>query len=168
MRCGIVEMVLRSNDARKAGMVDKIAEACGGSVADKTVGVLGVTFKPNTDDVRESPSLVILPGLMERGATVRAFDPAGMDEARRVLDGVVWCRDPYDAMTDAHALVILTEWNEFRALDLARVRRLLKTPLIVDLRNIYDPAEVAAAGFRYVSVGRPAAEPSDGACPASS
>ena len=139
-------------------MIDKIAQACGG-VAGKTVAALGVTFKPNTDDVRESPSLVILPGLMERGAKVRAFDPAGMDEGRRVLDGVVWCRDSYDAMAGADALVILTEWNEFRALDLARVKGLLKRPLIVDLRNIYDPGEVAAAGIRYVSVGRPAAAP---------
>ena len=155
----IVETVLRSNSARKSAMIDKIVQACGGSVAGKTVAVLGVTFKPNTDDVRESPSLVILPGLMERGAEVRAFDPAGMDEGRRVLDGVAWCRDSYDAMAGADALAILTEWNEFRALDLARARGLLKTPLIVDLRNIYDPGEVAAAGFRYVSVGRPAAAP---------
>ena len=159
--CGIVETVLRSNTARKATMADKIVRACGGDVAGKTIAVLGVTFKPNTDDVRESPSLVILPGLQERGATVRAFDPAGMDEARRVLDGVHWCRDSYDAMADADALVILTEWNEFRALDLARVKGLMKTPLIVDLRNIYKPAEVAAAGFRYVSVGRPAAGSSE-------
>ena len=154
---GIVEAVLHSNTARKAMMIDKIVQACGGGVAGKTVAVLGVTFKPNTDDVRESPSLVILPGLVERGATVRAFDPAGMDEARRVLEDVHWSRDSYDAMTDADAVVILTEWNEFRALDLARVKSLMKTPLIVDLRNIYEPAEVAAAGFRYVSVGRPAA-----------
>ena len=139
-------------------MTDKIVQACGGSVAGKTVAVLGVTFKPNTDDVRESPSLVILPGLAERGATVRAFDPAGMDEARSILGGVDWCPDAYDAMADADALVILTEWNEFRALDLARVKGLMRTPLIVDLRNIYEPEEVAAAGFRYVSIGRPEAE----------
>ena len=158
--CGIVESVLRSNTARKAKMTDKIVQACGGSVAGKTVAILGVTFKPNTDDVRESPSLVILPGLAERGAAVRAFDPAGMDEARSVLGGVDWCRDAYDAMADADALVILTEWNEFRALDLARVKGLMRTPLIVDLRNIYEPKEVAAAGFRYVSIGRPEAESS--------
>ena len=157
--CDIVEAVLRSNTARKAMMTDKIVQACGGSVEGKTIAMLGVTFKPNTDDVRESPSLMILPGLQERGATVRAFDPAGMDEARNILGGVDWCRDSYDAMTDADALVILTEWNEFRALDLARVKGLMKTPLIVDLRNIYRPAEVAAAGFRYVSIGRPVAAP---------
>ena len=155
----IVDAVLRTNTARKAAMVDKIVQSCGGSVAGKTIAVLGVTFKPNTDDVRESPSLVILPGLMERGAAVRAFDPAGMEEARAQLDGVVWCRDSYETMAGADVLVILTEWNEFRALDLERARGLLKTPLIVDLRNIYDPSEVAGAGFRYVSVGRPAVSP---------
>ena len=144
---GIVEAVLHSNEARKAGMADRIVEACGGSVAGKTIAVLGVTFKPNTDDVRESPSLAILPALAERGARVRAFDPAGMEEARRILDGVVWCGDAYDAMTGADALVILTEWNEFRALDLERVKALLKEPLIVDLRNIYDPGTVPPRAF---------------------
>ena len=155
----IVDAVLRTNTARKAAMVDKIVQACGGSVAGKTIAVLGVTFKPNTDDVRESPSLVILPGLMERGATLHAFDPAGMAEARALLDGVVWCTDSYEAMAGADALVILTEWNEFRALDLERARSLLRTPLVVDLRNIYEPAEMAAAGLRYVSIGRPAVSP---------
>ena len=155
----IVEAVLRRNTARKAAMVDKIVQACGGSVAGKTIAVLGVTFKPNTDDVRESPSLVILPGLIEQGAIARPFDPAGMEEARTLLGGVVWCDDSYDAMTGADALVILTEWNEFRALDLGRARGLLRTPLIVDLRNVYEPSEVAGAGIRYVSVGRPAASP---------
>ncbi|MCY4405105.1 MAG: UDP-glucose/GDP-mannose dehydrogenase family protein [Rhodospirillaceae bacterium] len=155
----IVEAVLRRNTARKAAMVDKIVQACGGSVAGKIIAVLGVTFKPNTDDVRESPSLVILPGLIEQGAIARAFDPAGMEEARALLDGVVWCNDSYDAMTGADALVILTEWNEFRALDLERARGLLRTPLMVDLRNVYEPSEVAGAGIRYVSIGRPAASP---------
>ncbi len=155
----IVEAVLRRNTARKAAMVDKIVQACGGSVAGKTIAVLGVTFKPDTDDVRESPSLVILPGLIEQGAIARAFDPAGMEEARALLDGVVWCDDSYDTMTGADALVILTEWNEFRALDLERARDLLRTPLMVDLRNVYEPSEVAGAGMRYVSVGRPAASP---------
>ncbi len=155
----IVDAVLRTNAARKAAMVDKIVQACGGSVAGKTIAVLGVTFKPNTDDVRESPSLVILPGLMERGATLRAFDPAGMAEARALLDGVVWCNDSYEAMAGADALVILTEWNEFRALDLERARSQLRTPLVIDLRNIYEPAEMAFAGLRYVSIGRPAVSP---------
>ncbi len=154
---GIVETVLRSNAARKAAMAEKIVHAMGGTVAGRSVAVLGVTFKPNTDDVRESPSLTVLPALMEQGAAVRAFDPAGMEEARAQLEGVVWCRDAYDAMEGADALVILTEWNEFRALDLARARGLLKTPLIVDLRNVYEPREAADAGFRYVSIGRPEA-----------
>ena len=156
---GIAEAVLHSNTAHKAMMVDKIVRACGGSVAGKTVAVLGVTFKPDTDDMRESPSLVILPGLMERGATIRAFDPAGMDNARRVLKGVVWCPDSYGTMVDADALIVLTEWNEFKGLDLCRVRSLLKTPLIIDLHNVYDPGEVAAAHLLYVSVGRPSAGP---------
>ena len=157
--CGIAVAALHSNAARKAMMVDKIVEACGGSVAGKTVAVLGVTFKPDTDDMRESPSLVILPGLMERGATIHAFDPAGMDNARRVLEGVVWYPDSYRTMVDADALIVLTEWNEFRGLDLCRVRSLLKTPLMIDLRNVYDPDEVVAARLRYVSVGRPPAGP---------
>ena len=155
----IVDAVLHTNAARKATMVDRIVRACGGSVAGKTIAVLGVTFKPNTDDVRESPSLVILPGLIGQGADVRAFDPAGMEQARALLDGVVWCRNAYDAMAGANALVILTEWNEFRVLDLERVSSLLETPLMVDLRNIYEPGEVAGAGIRYVSVGRPVAAP---------
>ena len=152
---GIARIVLCSNAARKVEIIDKIVRACGGSVAGKALALLGVTFKPDTDDMRESPGLVILPGLMERGATIHAFDPAGMDNARSVLEGVVWCPDTYETMVNADALIILTEWNEFRALNLCRVRRLLKTPLMVDLRNIYDPSEVAAACLRYVSVGRP-------------
>ena len=155
----IVDAVLHTNAARKATMVDRIVQACGGSVAGKTIAVLGVTFKPNTDDVRESPSLVILPGLIGQGADVRVFDPAGMEQARALLDGVVWCRNAYDAMAGANALVILTEWNEFRVLDLERVSSLLETPLMVDLRNVYEPGEVAGAGIRYVSVGRPVAAP---------
>ena len=153
--CRIVETVLRSNAARTAGMIDTIVRACGGSVAGKTVAALGVTFKPDTDDVRESPSLVILPGLMERGARLRAFDPAGMDQARRVLDGVLWCRNAWHAMEGADALVIVTEWNQFKALDPHRIKSLLNEPLIIDLRNIYDPADLAAAGICYVSIGRP-------------
>ena len=161
----IVEAVLHSNSVRKAAMAGRIAEACGGSVAGKAIAVLGITFKPNTSDVRQSPSLTILPALMEQGAEVRAYDPAGMEEAGRILDGVTWCGSVYDAMAGADALVILTEWNEFRALDLDRARSLLKTPLIVDLRNVYDPAGMSAAGFRYVSVGRPPVEPDPGERP---
>jgi UDPglucose 6-dehydrogenase len=151
----IVETVVAVNEARKTGMVDKIEAACGGSVAGKTIAVLGLTFKPNTDDMRDSPSLEIVPALQSRGATVRAFDPQGMEEAQALLPGVVWCEDPYDAMDGGDAVVIITEWNEFRLLDLARARSLLRQPLMVDLRNIYDPAEMTQAGFAYVSIGRP-------------
>src|SRR5918999_37429 len=127
----------------------------GGSVRGMTIAVLGVTFKPNTDDVRDSPSLVIIPALQAEGATVRAHDPEGMKAAGRELPQVVWCEDMYDAMDGADAMVILTEWNVFRALDLKRVRDLLRRPIVIDLRNVYEPAEMIAAGFSYTSIGRP-------------
>jgi len=155
----IVETVVAVNDARKRQMVDKIVAACGGSVKGKRVGVLGLTFKPNTDDMRESPSLEVVPGLVEGGAEVSVFDPEGMDEARKLLQGVTWCTDAYSVMDDADALVIVTEWNQFRALDLARVRNLMRRPLIIDLRNIYTLEEVRAAGFTYHSIGRPVVAP---------
>ena len=154
-RLSILEAVNVTNERRKAAMADKIVAACGGSVDGKTIAVLGVTFKPNTDDMREAPSLAIIPALQAAGATVRAFDPAGMDEARRLLDDVTWGADAYEIIGGADALVIITEWNEFRALDLPRVHKLLKSPVMIDLRNIYRPAEVAAAGFVYHSIGRP-------------
>jgi UDPglucose 6-dehydrogenase len=138
-------------------MVRKITDACGGSVSGKTIAVLGVTFKPGTDDMRESPSLVIVPALQGEGATVRAFDPEGMGEAARLLPDVDWCQDAYHALDGADAAVILTEWNEFRGLDLDRARDAMRRPLLIDLRNIFDPAHVAAAGFSYTSVGRPVA-----------
>jgi len=150
----IVETVVDINNRRKARMADKIIAACGGSVAGKTIAVLGLTFKPNTDDMRDSPSLDIVPALIAGGATVRAFDPEGMKEAAEILDGVAYCDDPYGAMEDADALVIITEWNAFRALDLGRVKQLMTRPLMVDLRNIYQPAEMARAGFTYHSIGR--------------
>ncbi len=157
----IVEQVIRVNDNRKEAMARKIIDACGGDVNGKTVGVLGLTFKPNTDDMRDSPSLVIVPRLMEAGATVRVFDPVGMDEAKALMDGPVWCTDAYDAMDGADAVAIVTEWNEFRALDLNRAKSLLKSPIMVDLRNVYRPDQMQEAGFKYVSIGRgsvPAAE----------
>jgi UDPglucose 6-dehydrogenase len=151
----IVETVLAGNEARKARMAEKIIAALGGSVAGKTLAVLGLTFKPNTDDMREAPSLAILPRLIAAGATIRAFDPAGVAEAKKLLPELIYCPDAYTAIAGADALVLLTEWNEFRALDLARVARLLKRPFVVDLRNIYRPAEMETAGLSYVSVGRP-------------
>ena len=151
----IVETVVAVNDQRKRRMAEKIIDACGGAVDGKTIAVLGLTFKPNTDDMRESASLVIVPALRDAGATIRAFDPQGMREARTLMDGIEWCADAYGTMQDADALVILTEWNEFRALDLGRAASLLRSPLLIDLRNIYNPEDVAAAGFTYHSVGRP-------------
>jgi UDPglucose 6-dehydrogenase len=153
----IIETVVSINDERKKGMADKIIAACGGSVKGKTIAVLGLTFKPNTDDMRDSPSLEIVPALQRAGATVRAFDPEGMAEARKLLTDVVWCDGAYETMEGADALTIVTEWNEFRALDLGRVKGLLKTPIMVDLRNIYSPAEMKEAGFSYTCVGRPSA-----------
>ena len=150
----IVETVVSVNDERKRRMADKIVAACDGSVAGKTIGVLGVTFKPNTDDMRDAPSLVILPALREMGATIRAFDPAGMEEAKRELDGVTWCDDAYAVAEGADALVILTEWNAFRGLDLERIGAMMDSRVLIDLRNIYEPDQVAAADFRYVCVGR--------------
>ena len=149
----IVEAVTHVNEARKRQMAHKIERAFG-SVSGKTIAVLGLTFKPNTDDMRDAPSLLILPWLKDRGATLRAYDPEGMIEAKKYLDAEM-CADAYTALDGADGVVILTEWNEFRALDLKRIRQLLKRPLMVDLRNIYRPEEMAAAGFRYVSVGRP-------------
>jgi UDPglucose 6-dehydrogenase len=153
----IVEAVARVNEARKVHMAEKIERAFGG-VSGKTVAVLGLTFKPNTDDMRDAPSLLIVPWLKERGARLRAYDPEGMREAKKHLD-IEMCRDAYEALDGADGVVILTEWNEFRALDLRRTRQLLRRPLMVDLRNIYRPEEMANAGFSYFSVGRPEVKP---------
>jgi UDPglucose 6-dehydrogenase len=151
----IVEAVVAVNDRRKLDMAKKI-EAAFGTVKGKTIAVLGLTFKPNTDDMRDAPSLVILPYLQKAGAIIRAYDPEGHKEAAKhmTLDFV---EDAYATLDGADGVVILTEWNEFRALDLARVKATLKQPLMVDLRNIYKPAMMAEAGFHYISVGRPAA-----------
>ena len=150
----IVDTVIAANDARKRSMIDRIIEACGGSVEGRTIAVLGVTFKPNTDDMREAPSLVIVPGLQAAGAHIRACDPAGAEEAKRCLDNVDWRDDAYSAAEGADAIVILTEWNEFRGLDIARLHGLMKTPVMVDLRNVYDPDDLREAGFHYVCLGR--------------
>jgi UDPglucose 6-dehydrogenase len=155
----LIETVVKVNDARKLQMADRIVAACGGSVEGKTLAVLGLTFKPNTDDMRDSPALAILPALQAAGAEIRAYDPEGMAEAKRLLPDLVCCENAYQTMLGADALVLVTEWNEFRALDLERVKALLKAPCIVDLRNIYKPDEMAAAGFRYSSIGRAPAKP---------
>ncbi|KPP82118.1 MAG: UDPglucose 6-dehydrogenase [Oceanicaulis sp. HLUCCA04] len=151
----LVEATVRVNDLRKRAMADKIIAACGGDVAGKTIAVLGLTFKPNTDDMREAPSLDIIPALQAKGARVRAYDPAGVEEAEKLLKDVEYATGPYLALDGADALVIITEWNEFRALDFERVKAALKSPIVVDLRNIYDPAEMKEAGLAYTSVGRP-------------
>lgn len=150
----IVESVMAANNERKHRMAEKIIEACGGSLEGKILAVLGVTFKPNTDDMRDAPSLDIVPLLQKAGGRIRAYDPEGMQEARKYLDGVEWGEDAYSIMPDADALLILTEWNEFRVLDFERVKKLLKTPLVIDLRNIYALPEMTKAGFVYHSVGR--------------
>jgi len=148
----IVEAVVAVNDARKIAMAKKIEKAFDG-VKGKTIAMLGLTFKPNTDDMRDAPSLVIVPYLQEKGATIRAFDPEGSKEAGKLLK-LEQTRDAYSALDGADGVVILTEWNEFRALDTGRMKSLLKKPLMIDLRNIYRPSQMAADGFTYVSVGR--------------
>ncbi|TNE40151.1 MAG: UDP-glucose/GDP-mannose dehydrogenase family protein [Alphaproteobacteria bacterium] len=152
----IVEAVIDINEKRKRAMAERIIMACGGTVEGKTIAILGLTFKPNTDDMRESPSLDILPALIEAGARIRAFDPEGMEEARPLLKDVEFCANAYGTLEGADALAIITEWNQFRALDLDRVKTAMKVPVMVDLRNIYDPRDMAEKGFSYHSIGRPA------------
>ncbi len=151
----LIETVVEVNDARKRAMADKVIAACDGDVKGKTVAVLGVTFKPNTDDMRDAPSLEIIPALQRAGATVRAFDPAGTVEAEKLFDNVEFVSVPYFCAEGADVLVIITEWNEFRALDLKRLKSMMKAPVLVDLRNIYTLEEANNAGFAYTSVGRP-------------
>ena len=151
----IVDTVLKVNEARKRHMAERIERVCGG-VRGKPIAALGLTFKPNTDDMRDSPSLSILPALAAAGARVRAFDPEGMAEAKKLMPELDYCADAYEAMAGADALILITEWNAFRALDLARAKQLLRRPLVIDLRNIYKPEEMRAAGLQYHSIGRPA------------
>ncbi len=158
-RVSLVEAVVAGNTKRKQTMAEKVIQACNGSVQGKRLGVLGVTFKPNTDDMREAPSLDIIPALQKAGAEIHIFDPQGEKEGRDLLPDVSWFKDPYSALDGCAAAVILTEWNEFRALDLTKVKSLLETPLVVDLRNIYVPKEMEEAGFTYHSVGRPSLHP---------
>jgi UDPglucose 6-dehydrogenase len=150
----IVETVIDVNEKRKVAMAEKIVRACGGSIHGKTIAVLGLTFKPNTDDMRSAPSLAIVPALQAAGAKVIAFDPKGAKAARELLPGVAFAEGPYECVAGADALVIITEWEAFRALDLKRVKASLRAPLVVDLRNIYRPDEMAKLGFSYHSVGR--------------
>jgi UDPglucose 6-dehydrogenase len=153
----IVETVVAANHARKLAMADRIIAACGGDVKNKTIAMLGLTFKPNTDDMRGSPTLDIIPALQAAGATVSAHDPEGMEAAAPLLPNVRFAQNAYDAAKGAHVLAIVTEWDAYRVLDLPKLKGLLAEPVIVDLRNIYVPEKMKAAGFRYLSVGRPSA-----------
>jgi UDPglucose 6-dehydrogenase len=151
----LIEAVVGVNDSRKAGMAVRIIAACGGSVRGRTIGILGLTFKPETDDMRDSPSIPILARLVEDGARVQAFDPEGMDAAKAHLpDAVRYCTDAMDAVAGADAVVLLTEWNEFRSLSPERLKETMRGNVIVDLRNVYDPEAMIAAGFTYHSIGR--------------
>ena len=151
----IVDTVVEVNDARKKAMADRVIKAMGGSVKGKTIGVLGLAFKPNTDDMRDAPSLDIIPALQAAGARVKAYDPESMHEAGKMLTEVDFCDGPYHAIDGADAMVLITEWDQFRAMDFERVKKLLKTPTVVDLRNVYQPSDMKRRGFNYVSVGRP-------------
>jgi UDPglucose 6-dehydrogenase len=156
----IVESVVAVNDTRKGTMASRVIAACGGSVRGKTIGVLGLSFKPNTDDMREAPSLTIVPALQDSGAMVQGYDPAAMKEAARLLCNVKWCESAYHAAEGAHALVLLTEWNEFRALELSRIRDVMQpAPVLVDLRNVYRRDDVLSVGLNYLGVGRGTIEP---------
>jgi UDPglucose 6-dehydrogenase len=149
----LIEATVAVNDARKKAMAGKVAKAVDGDLKGKTVGVLGLTFKPNTDDMRDAPSLDIIPALQALGATIQAFDPEG-HEARQMLKDVDFKANAYEAVEGADAVVIITEWDQFRALDLDRMKLLMKSPTVIDLRNIYRPEDMRARGFRYTSVGR--------------
>jgi UDPglucose 6-dehydrogenase len=151
----LVETVAAVNDQRKRAMARKVAAALGGQLRDKCIAVLGLTFKPNTDDMREAPSIALITALHDMGARVRAYDPAGMAQARALLGDVTYCNDAYSCADGADALVIATEWEQFRALDLARLKQIMARPVVVDLRNIYRPDEMARHGLTYVCVGRP-------------
>ena len=149
----IVNTAILVNEEQKLWMVDKIKEAVG-DLKDKTLAILGLSFKPNTDDMREAASITIIKRLLEEGAVIKSFDPVAMDEAKKVLPGITFCENSYEAVKDCNALIFLTEWNQFRSLNLEKIKKLLKEPIIIDLRNIYTPYKILEMGFKYVSVGR--------------
>jgi UDPglucose 6-dehydrogenase len=151
----IVEAVAAVNDARKRAMARKVAAALGGELRGKTVAILGLTFKPNTDDMREAPSVPLITALQDMGAKVRVYDPVGMEQAKSLIGNVAFCKDAYSCAESASALVIVTEWEQFRALDFERLKTVMAQPVLVDLRNVYRPEEVVRHGFIYESVGRP-------------
>ena len=151
----LVETTIAINEQRKRAMARRVIAACGGEVRGKVIGVLGLTFKPNTDDMREAPSIDIVRGLLDKGARVVAYDPQGMAAARGLIEGLEFGANAYDVAEGADVLVLVTEWNEFRSLDLARLKATMKAPVLVDLRNVYRHDEVARYGFAYTSIGRP-------------
>jgi len=150
----LIETTIAVNDQRKKAMAQRIIKACGGSVKNKTIAILGLTFKPNTDDMRDAPALDIIPALQQAGANIRAHDPEGMEHAKTMLDHVQFCDDAYQAAQEADAIAIVTEWDAYRALDLAHLKEVMKTPILVDLRNIYRSSEMARHGFTYIGIGR--------------
>jgi UDPglucose 6-dehydrogenase len=150
----ILEAVETVNDTRKRAMARKVSSVFGGVLRGKTIAMLGLTFKPNTDDVREAPSVALITALQDMGARVRAYDPVGMEQAKQILADVTYCQGPYDCVEEADAVVIITEWEQFRALDLERVRDLMACPVMVDLRNVYGPEDMKKYGFAYISIGR--------------
>jgi UDPglucose 6-dehydrogenase len=149
----LVKAAIQVNEKQKLRMIQKIQKALGG-FKNKTLGILGLSFKPNTDDLRESPALAIIEGLARKGVSIRAYDPAGMEKAKELYKKISYCEDPYQTAIGADGVVLMTEWNEFRNLDLVRLKGLLKAPLLIDLRNVYDPQRVRSHGFTYISVGR--------------
>ena len=151
----IIETVVAANDGRKRGMFRKVATALGGRLRGRLIAVLGLTFKPNTDDMRDAPSISLITALTDKGASIRVYDPVGMEHAKQYLPDVAFACDPYACAEAADALVIMTEWEQFRALDLKRLKQVMNTPVLVDLRNIYQADEVRRHGFAYESVGRP-------------
>jgi UDPglucose 6-dehydrogenase len=150
----IIETVVEVNSAQKARMVRKIRKALGGSEAGKNIAVLGLTFKPETDDMRDAAALTILPALIEKGARIKAHDPHGMEAAKVMMPEVEYMDGPYEACNGADCVVILTEWNEYRSLDIDKIKKMLKTPIFIDLRNVYDPQMIKGKGFKYAGVGR--------------
>jgi UDPglucose 6-dehydrogenase len=158
VRMDLVEAVIRVNQAQRARILGKV-ERLLGELRGKTIGVLGLAFKPNTDDLREAPALDLIEGLLARGATVKAFDPAAMDGAAGLFPGVEMCKDPYALAEGSDAIVLVTEWNQFRNLDLGRIREALRTAVFIDCRNVYEPARMAEAGFTYEGMGRLAPPP---------
>ncbi|MER8680410.1 UDP-glucose/GDP-mannose dehydrogenase family protein [Mesorhizobium sp. M1405] len=150
----LIETTVSINDQRKRAMARKVVEACGGSVRGKTIGILGLTFKPNTDDMRDAPSLAIIQALKDAGASIKAYDPVGMEQARKMIEGIEFGESAYSVADGSHAIVIVTEWNAFRSLDLKRLRALMATPVMVDLRNVYRGEDIVKEGIAYSSVGR--------------